>query len=123
MMIYLFHVTFPIISDERTMTFMDPAERTEINEHKKSSVFTRTVAVLLVTVLLLGLAAYGGLYVLLKGPSLYLGTAFVSAVADNELMNVVLQSVLTPQEIREYQQMAQTNSGEELLYAVHPQLG
>ena len=102
---------------------MDAAERTEINELKKPSVFKRTVAVLLVTLLLLGVGAYGGLYVLLKGPSLYLGTAFVSAVADNELMYAVLQTVLTPQEIREYQQMAQTNGGEDLLYAVHPQLG
>ena len=105
------------------MWFMDPAERTEMNELKKPSVIKRTVAVLLVTLLLLGAGAYGGLYVLLKGPSPYLGTAFVSAVADNELMNVVLQTVLTPQEIREYQQTAQTVSGEDLLYAVHPQLG
>ena len=102
---------------------MDAAERTEINELKKPSVFKRAVVVLLVTLLLLGVGAYGGLYVLLKGPSPYLGTAFVSAVADNELMYVVLQTVLTPQEIREYQQVAQTNSGEDLMYAVHPQLG
>ena len=105
------------------MAFMDAAERTEINELKKPSVFKRAVVVLLVTLLLLGVGAYGGLYVLLKGPSPYLGTAFVSAVADNELMYVVLQTVLTPQEIREYQQVAQTNSGEDLMYAVHPQLG
>ena len=102
---------------------MDAAERTEINELKKPSVFKRAVVVLLVTLLLLGVGAYGGLYVLLKGPSPYLGTAFVSAVADNELMYAVLQTVLTPQEIREYQQVAQTNSGEDLMYAVHPQLG
>ena len=102
---------------------MDTAERTEINELKKPSVFKRTVAILLVTVLLLGIGAYGGLYVLLKGPSPYLGSAFVSAVADNEVMHTVLQTVLTPREIREYQQLAQSGNGEDLLYAVHPQLG
>ena len=122
MVLYLFQVTFPY-ETERKMVFMDSAERTEINETKKPSVVKRAVAVFLVTVLLLGIGAYGGLYVLLKGPSLYLGTAFVAAVADNDVMYTVLQTVLTPREISEYQQMAQSGNGEDLLYAVHPQLG
>lgn len=121
MMVYLFQVTFPI-SDERKMAFMDPVERTDINEKKKPSLFKRTVAVLLVTLILLGAGAYGGLYVLLKGPSPYLGTAFVSAVADHPIMYAVLQTVLTPAEIQEYQQIAQSSGGEELLFSVHPQL-
>ena len=108
---------------------METAVRTEIAEKRRPSVIKRLLAVLLVTALLLAAAGYGGLYVLLKGPSVYAGDLFTAALADSTPGNAILRLFLTPEEITSRQQSAQeqipdqNGSGTEQLFSVYPQLG
>ena len=100
---------------------MNAMGRGDPMDNRKPSFFVRFFVVLLVTALLLGLAAYGALYVLLKGPSDYAGGLFAAGVEDVPLGNTVLHLFLSDEEIDRYQK-ADENSGEEAerMYSVYP---
>lgn len=108
---------------------METAVRNDVVENRRPSVFKRILAVLLVTVLLLGAAGFGGLYVLLKGPSPYAGGLFAAAVADTAVGEKLLGLFLTPEELEQRLQTAQEqvpdqDGGEaESLFSVYPALG
>ena len=87
-------------------------------EKRRPSLFARFLAVLLATILLLGVAVYGGLYILLEGPSHYAGGLFAAAVADTPVGDAVLHLFLTDAEIAAYQS-AEDNHGEQL-FSVYP---
>ena len=96
--------------------------RTDPMENRKPSFFKRFLAVLLVTLLLLGVAAYGVLYVLLKGPSLYAGGLFADAVEDTALGSAVLHLFLTDEEIHREQHATGVDSEgcDDLVYPIYP---
>ena len=94
--------------------------RTDPMENKKPSFFKGVLLVLLVTLLLIGVASYGALHILLKGPSPYAGGVFAEAVEDAFLGDAVLHLFLSDEEI-EQRKCAADDSGEtKTMYSVYP---
>ena len=95
--------------------------RTDPIENKKPSFFKRFLGVLLVTVLLLGAAGYGTLYILLKGPSPYAAGLFAAAVEDVFLGDAVLHLFLSDEEIATCKQIADADGADEtVMFSVYP---
>lgn len=96
--------------------------RTDPIENRKPSFFKRLLLVLLVTLLLVGAAAYGALYILLKGPSPYAGGVFAAAVEDAAVGDAVLHLFLNDEEIQKRKQAADTdgNGETEAMFSVYP---
>lgn len=95
-----------------------------MTETKKPSVVKRIFILLLVTVLLVAAAGYGGLYVLLKGPSEYAGALFTVSLAEQPAGNVLLHLFLSDEEIAQRVQTVQDEwGGTERQFSVYPQLG
>ena len=96
--------------------------RSDPIENRKPSFFKRFLLVLLVTVLLAGVAGYGALYVLLKGPSLYAAGSFVAAVEDVVFGDALLHLFLSDEEIlKRRQTVGADGSGEtEAMFSVYP---
>lgn len=98
---------------------MSTVGRGDPMDKKKPSFFARFFAVLLVTVLLLGAAGYGALYILLKGPSDYAAAMFVEAVADVPPANALLRLFLSDAEIDAYQGYDDGDTTEQM-FSVYP---
>ena len=97
---------------------MNTVGRGDPMEKRRPSFFARFLALLLVTLLLLGIAGYGGLYILLEGPSPHAGELFAEAVADVPVGNAVLHLFLADEEIAAYQTDESVNV--EQLFSVYP---
>lgn len=94
--------------------------RTDPMENKKPSFFKGVLLVLLVTLLLIGVAGYGALHILLKGPSPYAGGLFADAVEEIAFGDALLHLFLSDEEI-EQRKFAADDSGEtEAMYSVYP---
>lgn len=102
---------------------MESAVRNDMTENRKPSVLKRFLVLLLVTLLLFAGGGYGGLYVLLKGPSVRAGDRLIAVVADHAVGNAVVHLFLTSEEIEQRLETAQDESGEEKQFSVYPQLG
>lgn len=102
---------------------MESAVRNDLTENRKPSVFKRVLVLLLVTLLLFAAGAYGGMYVLLKGPSACAGSQAAAAMAENPVGNAVLHLFLTDEEIGLHREQAQNECGAEKQFSVYPQLG
>lgn len=91
-------------------------------ENRKPSFLKRFLVILLVTLLLLGAAGYGGLYILLKGPSMYAGGLFADAVEDEAMGLVLLHLFLTDEEIHREQHATGVDSEgcDDLVYSIYP---
>ena len=95
--------------------------RTDPMENRKPSFFKRFLLVLLVTLLLVGAAGYGALYILLKGPSPYACGQFTAAVEDIAFGNAVLHLFLSDEEIQKGRLAADMDGGEaEAMFSVYP---
>ena len=94
--------------------------RTDPMENKKPSFFKGVLLVLLVTLLLIGVAGYGALHILLKGPSPYAGGVFAEAVEEITFGDTLVHLFLSDEEI-EQRKCAADDSGEtETMYSVYP---
>ena len=94
--------------------------RTDPMENKKPSFFKGVLLVLLVTLLLIGVAGYGALHILLKGPAPYAGGVFAEAVEEITFGDTLLHLFLSDEEI-EQRKCAADDSGEtETMYSVYP---
>ncbi len=89
-------------------------------ENRKPSFFKRFLAVLLVTLLLAGLAGYGAMFILLKGPSPYAGGLFAAAVEDEVFGDAVLHLFLSDEEIQQRKQAADDSGETEAMFSVYP---
>ncbi len=89
---------------------MNTAGRNDPMERKKPSFFKRTLIVLLVTLLLLGMGSYGALYILLEGPSDYAAGLFAHAVEELPYGDTVLHLFLSDEEIHRDKLVADVDS-------------
>lgn len=94
--------------------------RADPMENRKPSFLGRFLLVLLVTLLLLGTAAYGALHILLKGPSPYAGGMFAAAVEDTVLGDGLLHLFLSDEEIQQRKLAADDSRETEIMYSVYP---
>lgn len=78
---------------------MDQTQELEIIQERYPSKFKRFLLVLLVTAILLGSAAYAAGYILLKGPSPYVGEQLVKMVGEHPVAQVVLKLYMTDDEL------------------------
>lgn len=99
---------------------MRAASRNDIGEKRKPSVFKRILAVLLITVLLIAVGAYGTMYVVMNGPSEHARSQFIDMACDSGVGTVVLHLFLSPEMIDEWQKTPR-DSGSDVLYSVYPQ--
>lgn len=99
---------------------MEAVGRNELMEKRKPSVLGRILAVLLITVLLIAAAAYGGLYVVMNGPSPHAESRLMETLGDNPAGIAVLRLFMSAEMIDEWQQTAQDGEAE-TLYSVYPQ--
>ena len=98
---------------------MSSVGRGDPMDKKKPSFFARFFVVLLVTVMLIGIAGYGALYVLLKGPSDYAGSLFAEAVERVPMSDTVLHLFLSDEEIASYQDADEGDKVEQM-FSVYP---
>ena len=88
---------------------------------KKPSFFKRFLVVLLVTAMLVAAAAYGGLYIMLKGPSDYAAGLFVTAVEDVPFGPALLHLYVTDAEIDQCKLAVVVENGETVKqFSVYP---
>lgn len=104
---------------------MEQNLQTEPAENRKPSFFKRFFAVLLVTVLLLAGAGYGAMYVLLRGPSGYAGSAAAISIARQPVACALLKLYLSDAELAEVEAAAAgaqntENGNGEKLFSVFP---
>ena len=100
---------------------MKAAAQYDSVERKKPSFFRRFLAVLLVTAMLISAAAYGGLYIMLKGPSDYAAGLFITAVEDVPFATVLLHVFLSDAEIEECKLAVVVENGETVKqFSVYP---
>lgn len=98
---------------------MESAVRNDITENRKPSVFKRFFVLLLVTLLLFAAAGYGGMYVLLKGPSAHAGSQAAAAMAGSSVGSAVLRLFLTDEEIEQRLELAHSDGDNQ--FSVHPE--
>lgn len=128
MVVYLFQAAIWVLLEiaEGMVGFMGIAGGNDIVEKRKPSIFRRILAVLLVTALLIGAAAYGGLYVVMNGPSAHAKEQLISVAADNAVGIAVLHLFMSTDMIEQWQQKLQDevpdgdDGGSETLFSVYP---
>ena len=96
---------------------------------KKPAFFSRFLAFLLVTILLLAGLCYGAMYILLQGPSAYAGRIAAVTIVQQPVVSKLLELYLTDEEIAEVEAAAEegtiTNGDgeDEKLFSVFPEIG